>query len=111
MIPKGSTIVINILGMGRNGNIWKNPEIFDPERFEPENFSKLRPFSWIPFSGGPRNCIGQKFAMLQIKSTISKVLRHFEIIPEPDFEPILQPIVVLNSSNGIILRLKSRRQT
>jgi len=109
MIPKGTTIIVNIFGMGRNAKIWKDPEVFDPERFEPENFSRLRPFSYLPFSAGPRNCIGQKFAMNEIKSTVSKVLRHFEIIAEPGFEPTLKADLVLKSSNGIKLRLKTRR--
>ena len=94
--------------MGRNPKTWKDPYDFIPERFELNNFMDLNPFAFMSFSAGPRNCIGQKFAMLEMKSTISKVLRHFEIESEPGFEPALKPEIVLKSSNGIKLRLKAR---
>jgi cytochrome P450 len=94
--------------MGRNPRTWKNPHEFIPERFELENMSNTNPFAFMSFGAGPRNCIGQKFAMLEMKSTLSKVLRHFVIEPEPGFEPALKPEIVLKSSNGIKLRLKGR---
>jgi cytochrome P450 family 4 len=94
--------------MGRNPKTWKTPCEFIPERFELDNLTNLNPFAFMPFSAGPRNCIGQKFAMLEMKSTVSKVLRHFEIEIEPGFELALKPEIVLKPLNGVKLRLKSR---
>lgn len=101
--------MISPLIMGRSDRIWKDPEAFTPERFELDNLTNQNPFKYIPFSAGPRNCIGQKFAMLELKSMITKVLRRFEISLEPGFEVIIKPEVVLKSANGIKLRLKPRR--
>lgn len=80
-----------------------------PERFELDYLTNLCPFSYLPFSAGPRNCIGQKFAMLEIKCTIAKVLQNYEIALEPDFKVTLMPEIVLKPANGIKLRLKVRK--
>lgn len=63
----------------------------------------------IYFSAGPRNCIGQKFAVLEMKSLVSKVLRNFEISMDPSYrKPILIAEIILKPENGIFLNLKKR---
>lgn len=63
----------------RDPKLWPNPSIFDPDRFLPENAAKRHPCAWIPFSGGPRNCIGVKYAMKIMKVFISTVIRKYRI--------------------------------
>ncbi|KAJ3656430.1 hypothetical protein Zmor_015510 [Zophobas morio] len=107
VIPKNTNIVIFIYGLHRNPDYFPEPEKFKPERFE--NFNNSLPFSYIPFSAGPRNCIGQKFAMLEMKSVISKIVRQFEIKPTvPRHEVQLSPETVLKSGNGVKVTLKKR---
>ncbi|KAH8299797.1 hypothetical protein KR044_005975 [Drosophila immigrans] len=91
----------------RDPEYFPEPEKFDPERYSQENNSNIDVFAYAPFSAGPRNCIGQKFAMLEMKSTISKMLRHFELLPLG--EPV-QPVMnlILRSTTGINLGLKPR---
>lgn len=73
-------MIVPIYSMGRLASLFPDPEAFRPERFDIETTAeKMNPFTHIPFSAGPRNCIGQKFAMLELKSVLSKVLGHFEI--------------------------------
>lgn len=65
--------------MGRDPKLYENPNDFQPERFERDDpDGKSNHFQYTPFSAGPRNCIGQKFAMLEMKATVSKLLRNFE---------------------------------
>lgn len=66
--------------MGRQEELFPEPNTFKPERFEMDyTANKRSPYAFIPFSAGPRNCIGQKFAMLEIKTVLANVLRHYKL--------------------------------
>lgn len=58
VVPAGVNVVMLSLQIHRNEAVFPEPELFMPERFLPENISGRHPFSYIPFSAGPRNCIG-----------------------------------------------------
>lgn len=72
----------------RDPAIWEDPDNFRPERFLVES-NVQNGFAYVPFSAGPRNCIGQKFDMLEMKSIISKTLRDFELRLGKNYEPTL----------------------
>nr|WKR34930.1 cytochrome P450 CYP4NQ25 [Monolepta hieroglyphica] len=106
-IPKGQQIIVFPYVIQRNEKYFPNPLEFIPERFL--EIDGRHPYRYIPFSAGPRNCIGQKFAMLEMKSAISNVLRNFELLPaKTDQEMKLAPELILVSKNGIRLSLKKR---
>lgn len=75
----GTNIAVPVWTIHRAPENFPNPEKFDPERFIPENAKLRHPFSFIPFSSGPRNCIGYKLALMEIKVIMAWILRHFEI--------------------------------
>lgn len=81
-VPKGQDVTIFVHFLHRNPNIWKEPEKFDPDRFSIEKRSELTKsnFSYIPFSAGPRNCIGQRFSIQEIKIFLSKFFSKFNVI-------------------------------
>lgn len=58
-IPAKTNINIYIFDMHRNSTVWENPLVFNPDRFLPENIAGRHPFAYLPFSAGPRNCIGK----------------------------------------------------
>ncbi|KRT82401.1 cytochrome P450 [Oryctes borbonicus] len=107
--PKGTTISFHLYIQHRRSELFPEPEKFDPDRFLPEYVASRHKFAYIPFSAGPRNCIGQKYATINTKITIANVLRHFVLQPvEPAHKPILANDAVLKSMNGLLIKLKLR---
>lgn len=105
-IPKGTGITILPFLVHRDEQYFPEPEKFIPERFL--NESEMHPFQFIAFSAGPRNCIGQKFAMLELKCSLATILRNFEILPVEGFKPLLLAELVMKSGNGVHVKLKKR---
>ncbi|XP_049516183.1 cytochrome P450 4C1-like isoform X7 [Dermacentor silvarum] len=77
VIPKGTTVFINIFGLHRNDNHFEKSEEFIPARFLDGAEKKRHPFAFIPFSAGAKNCIGQRFAYRQGKVVLAKVLLRY----------------------------------
>ena len=78
VIPRGSMVIVYVYGAHHAARAWDNPEDFDPERFARTNPKPPAPFTYIPFGGGPRGCIGGNYAMLQILMILSVVLRRYD---------------------------------
>uniref|UniRef100_UPI003AABFAC4 cytochrome P450 4B1-like n=1 Tax=Centroberyx gerrardi TaxID=166262 RepID=UPI003AABFAC4 len=95
-----------VFGIHRNATVWENPHVFDPLRFLPENASNRSPHAFVPFSAGPRNCIGQNFAMNEMKVVIAQTLRRYQLIEDPTRKPKIIPRLVLRSLNGIHIKIK-----
>ncbi|XP_033217450.1 cytochrome P450 4C1-like isoform X2 [Belonocnema kinseyi] len=108
LIPAGSNVHLYIYDLHRDPNFWPNPEKFDPDRFLTEEIQKRHPFSYVPFSGGQRNCIGQKFAMLELKTLIAHLLYHFnlEAIDRAHEVVIIQDLV-LRPKHPVRVKFKS----
>lgn len=107
-VPQGTNLGIFPYALHRDENLFENPLKFNPNRFL--DGTELKPFSYLPFSAGPRNCIGNKIAMQEIKVILSKIIRNFEILPtDPPHQVKPQAKVVLHSKNGIYVRFKQRK--
>ncbi|KAI1886605.1 hypothetical protein AGOR_G00197530 [Albula goreensis] len=105
VIPPGNICLVSIYGTHRNPDIWPDPEVYNPLRFDPEN-SKNRPsLAFIPFSAGPRNCIGQNFAMAEMRVVVALTLRRFRVTPGKDEVRRLSELI-LRAEGGLWLELE-----
>ncbi|SPP78821.1 blast:Probable cytochrome P450 4s3 [Drosophila guanche] len=128
-VPKGASINCLIYMLHRDPVNFPDPERFDPDRFY-LNEKQMHPFAFAAFSAGPRNCIGelhthrsndpllstfrllhsgQKFAMLELKCSLSSLLRSYQFMPDQDHQPIPLAELVMKSGNGVRLSIKPRR--
>lgn len=109
LLPRGTTAMICTYMLHRDPEVYKNPEAYDPERFLPENTKGRHPYAYIPFSAGPRNCIGQKFAILEEKIILSSIFRKY-IVQTCDRREDLTILCeqILRPKNGVRVRLTSR---
>uniref|UniRef100_A0A8C5QDC1 Uncharacterized protein n=1 Tax=Leptobrachium leishanense TaxID=445787 RepID=A0A8C5QDC1_9ANUR len=105
-LPAGCIVSLNIYCMHRNPKVWKDPEVFDPHRFSAENSADRHSHAYVPFSAGPRNCIGQNFAMNELKVAVALALKRFVVLPDPSKPPLKLPQLILRSKNGIHVYLK-----
>lgn len=106
-VAKGTTVNIPVFAMHHSDEIYPQPLEFNPERFSMENTQKRHAYAYIPFSAGNRNCIGQKFAMLEVKSVIAKMVLNFKLLPA-ESKVVLQADLILKSTNGVNVRLEGR---
>lgn len=82
-IPKGASTIVNIYTLHRDATYYPNPNAFDPDRFVVAEAAKRPIGCYVPFLIGPRDCIGRRYAMLQMKTLLSTVLRNYRILPAP----------------------------
>ncbi|CAG9785190.1 unnamed protein product [Diatraea saccharalis] len=85
VLPAGSGLVISIWGIHRDPKYWgPDAEKFDPDRFSPERLNLKHVCSFMPFSQGPRNCLGYQYALMSIKTAVSSIVRKFVVVPDPE---------------------------
>ncbi|KAM4632136.1 cytochrome P450 3A24-like [Discoglossus pictus] len=80
-IPEGVVAMIPVYILHRNPEIWTEPEEFRPERFSKENRESQDPYTFLPFGAGPRNCIGMRFALVNMKVALTVLLQNFTFRP------------------------------
>ncbi|XP_059085586.1 probable cytochrome P450 6d4, partial [Tigriopus californicus] len=86
VIKKGMRVDFPIYTSHHNPEFFPEPETFDPERFMPENERNIKNLTYRPFGGGPRFCIGQRFALIEMKMAVAKLLTNYQINTSPKTE-------------------------
>ena len=109
-IPKGGLVFIPIYSIHRDPTIWPNPEKYDPERFSPEMKRSRDPYLYLPFGTGPRNCIGLRFAQMEMKLMLARILKKYslELAADTVIPPDVKQNISLVIDGGINLKVKSR---
>jgi sterol 14-demethylase len=79
LFPKGTFLVVSPMVSHQIPEIFKRPELFDPDRFSPERHEDQNKFNYISFGGGRHKCMGNAFALLQVKTILAKLLLRYEL--------------------------------
>ncbi len=100
-IPKGSSVMLSQWLTHRHPDFWENPEQFDPDRFSPERSANRPRYAYFPFGGGPRQCIGNVFALTEANLILAAVAQKYRLRMAPGHRVELQPLVTLRPRYGL----------
>ena len=90
-------------------DVWEDPEKFDPERFRGPVKDTRHAFQFLPFGAGPRNCIGMRFALMEVKMALVKILMKFKFVASPETQvPLkIRAGLTLSAKDGVLVRVRS----
>ncbi len=108
-IPARSMIVLSPYVTHRHPAVWTDPEAFDPDRFTSERAAGRSRFAWFPFLGGPHQCIGQEFAMMEMTLVIAMVIQSFRFRTAPGARVQPRPMLSLRPCYGLPMILEPAR--
>ncbi|HEY5791888.1 MAG TPA: cytochrome P450, partial [Chthoniobacterales bacterium] len=107
-VGRGCPIMISPWLMHRHRKLWSQPDEFNPDRFETPEGKESAKCAYLPFSMGPRVCVGQAFATQEAVMVLASIVRRYEILPDPNHVPQTVGRVTVRSDNGIRIRLAKR---
>jgi cytochrome P450 len=109
-IKAGATVIISPWILQRHQLLWEDPDAFKPERFLPEHRKAIDRYAYIPFSAGPRVCIGAAFALQEAMIALAAILRVADVEALTTVEPRPVHQITLRSREPMRLRLRARRK-
>jgi cytochrome P450 len=109
LIPRGSLVLDSQYVMHRDPRFWPEPERFDPERFTPEARAARPQFSYFPFGGGPRRCVGEGFAWMEAVLMLAALARRWRLRLAPGADVRTEPRITLRpGKGGLPMRTEAR---
>lgn len=109
-VPKDSSVFVSVLATHHRPDLWPDPEAFDPSRFLDADGQRIDPprYSYLPFGGGRRICIGQRLALLQMQVFLAELVRDYRVslLPGQDLTP--RAMLSLRPDNGIVMTISRR---
>lgn len=107
-LPKGAQVYIPIWGIHHDRRYWERPYTFDPERWRPEEVAKRPRYSFFPFGGGNRVCIGEQFARMEMQIVLVTLLQQFTPRTLIDTPPALDLAITMRPATPIRMELQPR---
>jgi len=104
-VPAAALIVVSPWVVHRDARVWDRPEEFDPARFAPERAASHPRFTYFPFGGGPRICIGEDLALVEARLILAMIVRRFRMRRAPAWEIAVDPSVTLRPRHGVTVIL------
>ncbi len=108
VIPKKSFVFVSPYAVQRSPQYFPDPLKFEPERFSPENEKLISRYTYFPFGGGPRVCIGNSFAMMEAQLILATVAQRFSLALMPDQRVEIDPLITMGPKYGLRMRACKR---
>jgi cytochrome P450 len=107
-VPAGTRVMYSIYLSHRDKDLWPDPEAFRPERFERGQDEARPPLTYVPFGGGPRNCIGASFAQIEAKVVLARIVQCFDLqlLNGDKIRPYMG--ATLEPRPGVLMRVRRR---
>ena len=105
-IPAKSVFLLSIYALHQDPQYYPNPQKFDPDRFAPELVKQRPKLAYMPFGAGPRMCIGNHFAMMEMQLILAMLVQRFDFELVDDAPVVPLPLVTLSPRGGIKMRVK-----
>lgn len=106
-IRAGTLVMPYIYGTHRNPAHWEDVESFNPRRFEPERCKERHPFAYIPFGGGPRTCVGNNMAVMQMLMIIVAFVRKYDFRLTTDCAIAIKPMMLLRPAGAVTMTFRA----
>ncbi|MEO7507666.1 MAG: cytochrome P450 [Pyrinomonadaceae bacterium] len=107
-IPANSLILVNIFGVHRDPRFFTDPERFDPDRWSAEEKERRHAYSYVPFGGGIRRCIGENFAWMEEVLVLAALARNWRLRLDPEQRVATHPLMTLRPRFGMRMKLERR---
>jgi cytochrome P450 len=108
-IPAGAHVTISAYVTHRRPDYWDDPQRFDPERFSAERSQRRPRYAYFPFLGGPHQCLGRDFALLEAQLILIMVAQRYRLETVPGHEPAPEPLITLRMRGGLPMRVFCRQ--
>lgn len=109
-VKKGDVVVLAPYAVHRMAEYWPNPEAFDPDRFIPERIKSQHKYTYFPFGGGARMCIGNNFAMMEMQILLALTCSQYSFSITPETKLELEPLITLRPKGKLVLGVKKEAQ-
>ena len=100
-LPAHATFYISPYTMHRHPGFWEHPETFDPQRFTPERSADRPRYAYLPFGGGPRQCIGNNFALTEAHLILAMLAQHYKLQLAPGHPVEVEGLITLRPRQGM----------
>jgi cytochrome P450 len=107
-VPAKSLVLLSPYVTHRHPDYWDEPEVFNPERFTPERVATRHRYAYFPFGGGPHQCIGNHFAMMEAQLVLATIAQRYQLhlVPGQRVEP--QVVTTIRPRYGLLMTPQRR---
>jgi cytochrome P450 len=108
LAPPRAILIMSPYLMQRDARFYPDPERFDPDRWTPEFRAALPRFAYFPFGGGPRQCIGESFAWMELILLVATIAQQYRLRLVPGHPVVPQPLITLRAKHGMRMTVEQR---